>query len=265
MDFITKPVQREELLARVQTHLELRRLRVRLEQQADGLRQVNAQLQEELAERRRAEEALREAERKYRAIFDNAIEGIYQTTPTGAVVTANPALACMLGFTSADDLIREFKDVSRQSYVNPAARQEFIRRIEAQGRVTNFEYEALTGDRRKIWVSENARAVRDPQGRVVCYEGSMIDITARKRTEAERDQLIQDLQCALANVKSLSGLLPICAGCKKIRDDQGYWNQVESYIQKHTDARFSHGLCPDCLRKWYPEIEHFGLANQGTA
>jgi hypothetical protein len=80
------------------------------------------------------------------------------------------------------------------------------------------------------------------------------DIAARKQSEAERDQLIQDLQDALANVKSLSGLLPICAGCKKIRDDQGYWNQVESYIQKHSDARFSHSMCPDCMKKWYPDL-----------
>jgi len=132
VDFITKPFHRQELLARVQTHLELRRLRVRLELQADGLRTVNEQLQNELAERR--------------------------------------------------------------------------------------------------------------------------------RYEAERDQLIRDLKDALANVKSLSGLLPICAGCKKIRDDRGYWNQVETYIQKHTEARFSHGLCPDCLKKWYPELSEYDLA-----
>jgi CheY-like chemotaxis protein len=79
--------------------------------------------------------------------------------------------------------------------------------------------------------------------------------TARKQTVLERNRLIQELQKALANVKSLSGLLPICAGCKKIRDDQGYWSQVESYIQKHSEATFTHGLCPDCIKKYYPELE----------
>ena len=85
------------------------------------------------------------------------------------------------------------------------------------------------------------------------------DITARKQTEAERDILIHDLQDALANVKSLSGLLPICASCKKIRDDKGYWSQVESYIQKHSDATFTHGLCPDCIKKLYPDLVEGGL------
>jgi hypothetical protein len=74
------------------------------------------------------------------------------------------------------------------------------------------------------------------------------------QAEAERDQLIQDLQNALANVKSLSGLLPICANCKKIRDDKGYWSLVESYIQEHSEATFTHGLCPDCVKKFYPDL-----------
>lgn len=69
----------------------------------------------------------------------------------------------------------------------------------------------------------------------------------------ERDKLVQELQDALARVKTLSGLLPICASCKKIRDDQGYWNQIEVYIRDHSEAEFTHGLCPDCARKHYPE------------
>jgi DNA-binding response OmpR family regulator len=66
---------------------------------------------------------------------------------------------------------------------------------------------------------------------------------------------MRDLQQALAEVKTLKGFLPICASCKKIRDDQGYWNQIEQYIQEHSDARFSHGLCPECLIKLYPELQ----------
>jgi CheY-like chemotaxis protein len=70
----------------------------------------------------------------------------------------------------------------------------------------------------------------------------------------ERDQLIGQLQVALAEVKKLSGIIPICAGCKKIRDDKGFWNQVEAYIQTHSLATFSHGLCPDCTTRLYPEL-----------
>ncbi len=81
---------------------------------------------------------------------------------------------------------------------------------------------------------------------------SFRDITERKRAEKERERLITELQDALADVKLLSGLVPICASCKKIRDDQGYWTQIESYIQDRSDAKFSHSICPDCAAKLYP-------------
>ena len=76
-----------------------------------------------------------------------------------------------------------------------------------------------------------------------------------KQALEEKDRLISDLQDALSQVKTLRGLIPICAGCKKIRDDKGFWSQVETYIAKHSDATFSHGLCPDCVAKYYPEIK----------
>jgi hypothetical protein len=76
----------------------------------------------------------------------------------------------------------------------------------------------------------------------------------RKQAEEERERLIAELQKALSDVKALSGLLPICASCKRIRDDKGYWNQLESYIRDHSEAEFSHGICPDCAKKLYPEL-----------
>lgn len=76
----------------------------------------------------------------------------------------------------------------------------------------------------------------------------------RKRIENEKQQVISELQEALAKVKLLSGFLPICCSCKKIRDDQGYWQQIESYIKEHSDAEFSHGICPECARRLYPDI-----------
>lgn len=75
------------------------------------------------------------------------------------------------------------------------------------------------------------------------------DISQRKKIELDREQLIEELQEALANVKTLGGMLPICSNCKKIRDDEGYWDQVEGYIAKHTNAEFTHGICPDCAKK----------------
>ena len=80
-----------------------------------------------------------------------------------------------------------------------------------------------------------------------------------KQTDEEKSKVIKELQAALERVKTLSGMLPICSSCKKIRDDQGYWNQIEAYIAKHSEAEFSHGICPECARKLYPEYFHENL------
>jgi PAS domain S-box-containing protein len=93
----------------------------------------------------------------------------------------------------------------------------------------------------------------DFQGHIIGLIGVILDITERKRLEDEKGKLIIDLQNALSEVKKLSGFLPICSTCKKIRDDKGYWNEVERYIGQHSEAEFSHSICPDCMRKLYPE------------
>jgi PAS domain-containing protein len=90
-----------------------------------------------------------------------------------------------------------------------------------------------------------------PAGRVLLVR----DITERRRAEQEREKLIADLSDALADVKKLSGLLPICASCKKIRDDQGYWHQVENYMEDRSEVEFSHGLCPECMARLYPDLQ----------
>ena len=79
-------------------------------------------------------------------------------------------------------------------------------------------------------------------------------VAERKRAIAEREKLIVELQDAVARINRLNGLLPICAHCKNIRDDKGYWTQIESYIREHSEAEFSHGICPDCAQKLYPEF-----------
>lgn len=86
------------------------------------------------------------------------------------------------------------------------------------------------------------------------YLTVMIDITDRKKAEAEREKTIQELQIALEQIKTLKGILPICSHCKKIRDDEGYWERVEAYVSKHTEAEFSHSICPDCVTELYPEL-----------
>ena len=125
---------------------------------------------------------LRRAEEKYRSIFENAIEGIYQSTPEGKFLTVNPAMAKILGYSTPEELIHERSDLARQGYFDPSVREEFKRLIETNGFVNDFEFEAVHKDGSKVWVSENARLMRDEHGHVF-YEGSMMNITMRKQTE----------------------------------------------------------------------------------
>jgi len=103
-------------------------------------------------------------------------------------------------------------------------------------------------------VEVTASPLRDAGGRIVAGIEIVRDITARKQAEEERERLIGELKHAIAEIRTLSGLLPICAACKNIRDDKGYWNKLEQYIQAHSEAEFTHGLCPDCARRLYPDI-----------
>ncbi|MFH1136493.1 MAG: hypothetical protein V1816_10475, partial [Pseudomonadota bacterium] len=96
--------------------------------------------------------------------------------------------------------------------------------------------------------------IKDADGAAVGFRGVARDATARITAKREREKLIEDLRQALAQVKTLSGFLPICSNCKKIRDDEGYWKQVEQYVEEHSSAQFSHGICPDCARLLYPDI-----------
>jgi PAS domain-containing protein len=116
--------------------------------------------------------------------------------------------------------------------------------------------------REKVQLHENEVLRQELEQRVLRRTGELRktnedltrEVAERKRAEEEKEKVITQLQQALAHVKKLSGLLPICASCKKIRDDRGYWLQVEEYIRDHSEAQFSHGICPECARKLYPEF-----------
>ncbi len=106
---------------------------------------------------------------------------------------------------------------------------------------------------RERYLIFDASPVFNRENRIVAAIETLQDITDLKRVEEERERLNIKLQDALDKIKTLSGLIPICAGCKKIRDDRGYWNQLEEYLEQHSDASFSHGLCPECFQKFFPD------------
>lgn len=140
---------------------------------------------EERRQRRHAQEALKTAEEKYRGIFENAVEGIFQSSIDGRLVTANPMMARIFGHDSPEELIAAAHDISGRGYVEPAMREEFTRRLEHEGKVFEFEARLYRKDRSVIWVSINARAIRSGSEEVIGFEGTLEDITERKEAEAE--------------------------------------------------------------------------------
>jgi hypothetical protein len=125
-----------------------------------------------------------------------------------------------------------------------------------EGTPYDFEFPKYTAKGRLIWVRSIGEAVRDVEGRIIRLQGAFQDITVRKLAEAEKEKLIKELQDALAEVKTLQEILPICSYCKKVREDENYWTKLESYISRHTGTEFSHGVCPECYAiKIKPELE----------
>lgn len=161
----------------------------------------------DITDRKQAEEiqeqligALKKAEESYRSIFENAVEGIFQTTPEGKYLRVNPALAKIYGYPSTEALIRSLTDIENQLYKNPHRRQEFRNLLQEYDYVADFESEVQRYDGTLIWISENARAVRDEAGILVYYEGTVQDITDHKRDKEQlQKQALYDPLTELPN------------------------------------------------------------------
>lgn len=153
---------------------------------------------QDITERKLSSHALREAERRYYNLFENALEGIFRTTAEGQYLDANPALARIYGFSSPAELISSLKDISSQLYIEPQRREQFMRLIRKTGMVSGFESQIRRKNGEVIWISENARAVVDDDGSLICYEGTVEDITEHKLYQAHIEQK--------ANYDTLTGL-----------------------------------------------------------
>jgi len=206
-----------------------------------------------LEERKSMEDHLAESEKRYRTLFENAGDAIFvlegEGTGAGRIVAANKAAAAMHGYTVEELTAMRITDLDTPEMAVKAP--DVIGRI-MMGERVKMEIFHRRKDGTLIPVEVNAGLLElGAKKYVLTFER---DITARRRTEQVRENLLKDLQEAFDNIKTLKGMLPICASCKKIRDDKGYWNQIEEYIGTHTEAEFTHGLCPDCARKLYPQM-----------
>ncbi len=180
---------------------------------------------------------LRELEDRF---FDLSIDLLCFLDFSGYFKRLNPAWETTLGFTREELMSKPFI-----AFVHPDDRDRTLRQnrqVRSGGQALFFENRYRCKDGSYKWLLWNAAP---DQGREVIYSVAR-DITASKQAEQERETLVQQLQVALAEVKTLQGFLPICSYCKSIRDDENYWQSVEAYISKHTNTRFTHGICPPC-------------------
>ena len=178
--------------------------------------------------------------------FTDSIDMLCFLDFNGYFKRLNPAWERTLGYTRKELMSRPFIE-----FVHPADRERTLKQnaeVRRGGQALAFENRYMCKDGSYRWLLWNA--VRDSTEAII-YSVAR-DITASKRVEHERDKLVKELQAALAEVKTLQAILPICSYCRKIRDDENYWHTVENYISQHTTTRFTHGICPSCLAKELP-------------
>lgn len=182
---------------------------------------------------------------------NSSINGLIITDLKGIIRFANPAFCKMFEYSSEEILGEDAANLFTTKTIRLFSDVMAIIDL-SQGNTGEFAVENKDGGTHIVEVT--ASNVTSSSGRLVGKMASFIDITRKKEIETERENLIAQLQDALDRIKTLRGIIPICASCKKIRDDQGYWKQIESYIKDHSDADFSHSICPDCAKRLYPEF-----------
>jgi diguanylate cyclase (GGDEF)-like protein/PAS domain S-box-containing protein len=150
-----------------------------------GLLRIVGEMFINTIERKREDVALNDAKSKYLNIFENAVEGIFQSTPAGHFLGVNPAMARIFGYVGAQAMQDAITEIGKEIYLDPVRRKEFVRILSERGRVIEFESQVKRQDGSIIWISENARAVRMPDGRLDYFEGTVMDVSERKRMEAK--------------------------------------------------------------------------------
>ena len=213
-------------------------------------------LEQAQSECKKAEAALRASEEKYKLLADNSADLIYKiNVATEQCTYASPMVEGLLGYT-----VEEVFNLEIQAILTPESytkqKERLLKSLEGgQSDSEMMELEVIHKDGHTLPVQINANFLFDENGNPVEILGVARDISKQTKLRQEREALIQSLQEALKEIKTLRGILPICSICSKVRDDKGYWEQVDVYIQKHSQADISHSICPGCTKELYPNFD----------
>lgn len=202
-------------------------------------------LRRQVARLKKAEAGRAEALKLFQTALAEAPDGVQVVDMEGHVIYSNKAVERMYGFSAGELRGMHVNEMN----VDPGfAAEVILPSIRESGRwAGELMVRHKDGSEFPIWLTTSL--AKDDTGRPLAMVGVIRDMTARKRMEEERERLIAELQGALANIKTLRGLIPVCAWCRKVRDDRGYLDNLEAYIRTHTEAKITHGICPECLGK----------------
>jgi PAS domain S-box-containing protein len=205
-------------------------------------------------EKQQVEEALREREERFRKIFVEGPLGMAIADLDRRFLKVNDMMCKILGYSEEELTSISIVEITHPEDKDPSFRNS-MKLLKGDVPFYKMVKRYIRKDGEVIWAKLTVSIIRDDAGNPLYFLEMMEDITSQKLAEEEREHLILDLKDALARIKTLTGMLPICASCKKIRDDKGYWNQLEQYISEHSDVLFSHCLCPDCAKKEFKKVE----------
>lgn len=222
----------------------------------DELGHLGTAFNDMIEARKAAEDKLRKSEKKVRDITASLGEGVLVVDTRGLLTFMNPEAEQLLGWSEGELLGKPVHDIVHTRKKNgsplPAHECPSMKVLVTGEREKVYDDEFIRKDGAVFPVSFISAPIRE-EGAVIAVVIAFQDITRLKQYEADREQLLLSYEDALANIKTLKGMLPICSSCKKIRDDKGYWNHIEIYIQSRSEAEFSHGICPECAKRLYPE------------
>jgi PAS domain S-box-containing protein len=186
------------------------------------------------------------------AIVDSSGEAVISYNLDGIITTWNSGARHLFGYTEAEAVGKSVLMLCPESL--RASTSRLFNKLRRGEHIEHLETVRVRKDGAQVEVYLNISPIKTPKGKIIGASSIAFDNTERKRIEDERTKMIQKLNETISKVRTLSGLLPICASCKKIRDDQGYWQKLETFVHEHSDAEFSHSICPECMEQLYPDF-----------